>query len=147
MCRVATTSEDQSLCVYHVASPDGKLSRQYPVDISRGQMMHDFAITENFAVFCDAAVAFDPTNMVTKGGLPFAMDKSQPSRIGLMSRSDPTAPMRWFDVPPFAFFHIANAWEEDGRVHVVLCRCEPPPGPALPCNCTPYKCTARHPTP
>lgn len=100
------------------------MSQEYPVDISKGQMMHDFAITEKFAVFCDAAVAFDPKSMITKGTLPFSMDKSQPSRIGLMSRADPTAPMRWFDVRPFAFFHIANAWEEDDKVHVVLCRCD-----------------------
>lgn len=108
--------------MYHVASPDGKLSKDYPVDISRGQMMHDFAITENFAVFCDAAVAFDPANMITNNSLPFSMDKSQPSRIGLLSRKDPSAPVRWFEVDPFAFFHVANAWEDDDKVHVVLCR-------------------------
>jgi carotenoid cleavage dioxygenase-like enzyme len=113
---------DDHLCVYHVASPDGKLSRDYPVDISRGQMMHDFAITENFAVFLDSAVVFDPVHMVTNDALPFRGDFEQPCRVGLLSRKDPEAPMQWFAVRPFAFFHTANAWEDGNMVHLVLCR-------------------------
>jgi carotenoid cleavage dioxygenase-like enzyme len=93
-------------------------------------MMHDFAITERFAVFVDHALVFDGAAMVRKGSLPFTVDKSRPSRIGLLSRAEPGAPVQWFDVPPFVFFHVANAWEADGKVHVVLCRCEACPDPA-----------------
>lgn len=57
------------------------------------------------------------------GGLPIACDKSQPSRIGLLARADPRAPVRWFDIPSMVVFHVANAWERDGLVQVALCRC------------------------
>lgn len=124
-CRVTKTAPGQHLCVYHKASPDGTLSPDYPVNISRGQMMHDFAITENHAVFCDAGVVFNPIHMITQGGLPFENDMSRPGRIGLLDRRDPSKPVRWFKTEaPFAFFHTANAWEDGSKVHLVLCRFE-----------------------
>eukprot|EP00892_Ulva_mutabilis_P006059 jgi/Ulvmu1/3825/UM018_0036.1 len=125
--RVTKTAPDQHLCVYHKVSPDGVLSQDYPVNISRGQMMHDFAITERHAVFCDAAVAFNPLYMITQNGLPFENDTVNPSRIGLLDRGDPSKPLRWFKTEtPFSFFHTANAWEEEdgSKLHLVLCRFE-----------------------
>lgn len=117
------SAPDQHLCVYHRVTPDGVLSADYPVDISRGQMMHDFAITERHALFCDASVVFNPIHMITENGLPFENDMSQPSRIGLLDRADPSKPLRWFKTDaPFAFFHTANAWEDGDKVHLVLCR-------------------------
>jgi carotenoid cleavage dioxygenase-like enzyme len=112
-------------CVYNITSPEGRLSPDYPISISRPQMMHDFAISENYAIFIDSALIFDPKNMVRSGGMPFVTDKSRPSRIGLVRKAEPEkGVLKWFEVPPFTFFHTINAWEEaDGRVCVALCRC------------------------
>jgi Retinal pigment epithelial membrane protein len=72
--------------------------------------------------------------MVKEGGLPFKMDRSRPSRIGLVRKPSggvykwPEAAAvaaagdgeegrsgveRWFEVDPFFCFHTANSWEED----------------------------------
>ncbi|NJR43010.1 MAG: hypothetical protein HC767_10445 [Akkermansiaceae bacterium] len=45
------------------------------------------------------------------------------SRLGLLRRAAPEEGLRWFDVDPFVVFHAAAAWEEGGRVHVIICRC------------------------
>lgn len=129
VCSVVAAGEGP-LCRFNIVSPDGRLSRDHPVPISRAQMMHDFAICKSYAVFLDSAVVFEPTRMVTKpaAGMPFRNDLATPSRILLVSRADPSQVLA-FEVDPFAFFHTANAWEEgtpgeaDHVVHVALCRC------------------------
>eukprot|EP00892_Ulva_mutabilis_P001430 jgi/Ulvmu1/11288/UM074_0003.1 len=70
----------------------------------------------------DHALVFDPETMVRSGGLPFVMDKSRPSRIGLLRRAAPDAAAVWFDVEPFSCFHTATAWDDADTVHLVLCK-------------------------
>ena len=113
-------------CTYNVVSPDGTLSRDYPMDVQASQMMHDFAITKNYVIFYDAGLWRDGKAMVGGGGLPFAMHRKVPSRLGLLRKAAPEAGVfQWFDVEPFFAFHTINAWEEaDGdTVCVAMCRC------------------------
>jgi carotenoid cleavage dioxygenase-like enzyme len=143
-CRMAVSEEGQHLCVYHTISPSGEKSEDFPVPMSRGQMIHDFAISEHFALFVDQALVFDPVPMFTQNALPIAYDSDTPSRILLMSRAAPLAPPRIFDLPDaVAFLHTANAWEEGDQVHLVLsryrnrCAIGQPPTPPLPAPMSP----------
>ena len=52
---------------------------QFPVDISRGVMMHDFAITENYAVFLDLPMVMQPQNFL-KGKMPIGFDATLGAR-------------------------------------------------------------------
>lgn len=52
---------------------------KFPVDVPRGTMMHDFAITENFAVFLDLPMVLKTEN-VMKGKFPIVFDKAQDAR-------------------------------------------------------------------
>ena len=56
---------------YFTVSPCGHKSPSYPVDVQASQVMHDFAVTENYAVFMDHALIFDPQHMVKENSLPF----------------------------------------------------------------------------
>ena len=128
-------------CRYQVADVDGSLSADVVIDVQSTQMMHDFAISENYAVFLDAALVFDPSEMAKTGGLPFVTRTDKPSRIGLVRLAAPQEGVfKWFEVPPFTCFHTANAWEEDdGAVCVALCRCTPGPlAPLPPCTLAPF---------
>ncbi|CAM9770733.1 unnamed protein product, partial [Ectocarpus sp. 13 AM-2016] len=65
---------------YYVLDKSGKLERQFPiVDVKRPIMMHDFAITKNYAVFLDFPLLFKPELMLT-GQVPFAFDETAGSR-------------------------------------------------------------------
>ena len=45
---------------YKVASREGKVQSHVPITIPRGIMMHDFAITRDYAVFLDCPMVFKP---------------------------------------------------------------------------------------
>jgi carotenoid cleavage dioxygenase-like enzyme len=66
--------------MYQVVSADGNHVRSTPVPTSRGQMMHDFGITRNFAVFVEQALVFDPVPMFVSGTLPITLDKEAQCR-------------------------------------------------------------------
>lgn len=131
VCRVQP-DPGKTAVVYNTVSPSGAVSRDYPVDVSRPQMMHDFAVTETYAVFMDHALVFDPQAMVREGSLPFAVDRSRESRIGLLRRDAPEAGVRWYGVAPFVCFHTATAWDDGDRVHLVICKCALCPTPPPP---------------
>lgn len=99
--------------VYYVASPQGDIVRQEVVEGVGTGLMHDFAITENFVVWADMSVTFDPAE---KSGIPYRWNDSYAPRIGIMPRTG--APVvQWFEVEPGALLHVANAYEDaSGRI-------------------------------
>lgn len=106
---------------YGVVSPTGKILQTVPIDLPSPVMMHDFAITENYTIFLDLPLAFQPMRMVN-GNLPVAFDWDRPSRIGILPRHGDNSSVRWFTVPPCMVIHTANAYEEGDEVVLVACR-------------------------
>jgi len=60
---------------------------------------------------------------MVKGQLPFRFAAEHGARIGLLPKCAKNASeMRWFTLPAFMVFHVANAWEEeDGKVKLFVC--------------------------
>lgn len=81
--RLAKQTEDQDLLTYQVVSKDGRSVTNTPVPTSRGQMMHDFGITRNFAVFVEQALVFDPAPMFLADTLPITLDTEAQCRCDL----------------------------------------------------------------
>lgn len=157
-CHCRPDGKPAEWCKYYVCAADGAVSRTVTIDLSRPQMMHDFAITRNYAVFLDAAIVFDPSKLVKGGNIPFVSDKTSPCRIGIVRKprdvgadalsefacnngnadgklngldSEGHNGVRWFEVPPFVCLHTINAWEVDAdTVCVAICQC------AAACECT-----------
>ena len=59
--------------------PDLCCSPKFPIDVERGTLMHDMAITENYAIFLDLPLVFKPQNLV-KGAFPIVFDNKQYAR-------------------------------------------------------------------
>ena len=106
---------------YGVVSSAGEILQTVPIDLPSPVMMHDFAITENYTIFLDLPLAFQPMRMVN-GDLPVAFDWERPSRIGILPRHGDNSSIRWFAVPPCMVIHTANAYEEGDEVVLVACR-------------------------
>ncbi|RAY14079.1 dioxygenase [Actinomadura craniellae] len=104
---------------YYRAAPTGELLQAQVVQVPRATMMHDFAITENHAIFLDLPVVFDPA-AVAAGGMPWRWDDGHGARFGVMRRDG--GPVRWFDVEPCYVWHTMNAAEADGAITVTGCR-------------------------
>ncbi|MBN8610510.1 MAG: carotenoid oxygenase family protein [Deltaproteobacteria bacterium] len=106
---------------YHVVDATGALVSSLEVDIDHSSMMHDFQITERWAVIFDLPIHFDTAQLAA--GFPFRWAPEAGARIGLLRRdgSDPT--VRWFEIDLCFMFHSFNAYEtSDGKVVVEGCR-------------------------
>jgi len=106
---------------YGIVSPDGELGEMVPIEIPSPVMMHDFAITENYTIFLDLPLAFQPARMI-QGEFPIAFEWDRTSRIGILPRYGDSDSVRWFQVPPCMVVHAANAYEEGDEVILIACR-------------------------
>ncbi|KAG7031088.1 putative carotenoid cleavage dioxygenase 4, chloroplastic, partial [Cucurbita argyrosperma subsp. argyrosperma] len=85
--------------------------------MNRPSFLHDFAITQKYAVFTEIQIGFNPMLMIMEGRSPVGTDPSTVSRVGLIPRyANDESKMKWFDVPGFNLIHAINAWDEDDAV-------------------------------
>ncbi|KAI5073067.1 hypothetical protein GOP47_0011080 [Adiantum capillus-veneris] len=109
-------------CTYRVISKEGVMQEAVPITVSGPVMMHDFAITENFAIFMDMPLYLQPKEMV-KGDLIIKFDDTKPARIGVLPRyAKNESTIKWFELPTCYAFHNVNAWEEEDEVVLYTCR-------------------------
>lgn len=112
---------------YRVISKDGFMHDPVPITVSDPIMMHDFAITENYAIFMDLPLYFRPKEMVKEKKLIFSFDPTKKARFGVLPRyAKDELQIRWFQLPNCFIFHNANAWEEEDEVVLITCRLENP---------------------
>lgn len=112
---------------YRVISKDGFMHDPVPITIPEPIMMHDFAITESYAIFMDLPLNFRPKEMVKENKLIFTFDASKKARFGVLPRyAKNEAQLKWFELPNCFIFHNANAWEEGDEVVLITCRLENP---------------------
>jgi carotenoid cleavage dioxygenase-like enzyme len=109
---------------YHVLDAAGNLVHSQGIDVPGPTMVHDFALSRNYAIFLDMPVVFDLEDAI-RGAMPFSWSDSYGARIGLLhrERARQGEQPRWFDVDPCFIFHIMNAWDEtaaDGSESVYL---------------------------
>ena len=90
---------------YSVLSQDGTPKSQ-PIDIPNPVMMHDFQITEKYAVY-DLPIVFDLAQL--DSGFPFS-EAGAGARLGIMPHGH-ASEVEWFDIDPCFVFHTFNAFE------------------------------------
>ncbi|CAB4885150.1 unannotated protein [freshwater metagenome] len=98
---------------YHVADAAGQLIHTQGIDVPGPTMIHDFAISRNYAIFLDLPVVFNIEDAM-KGGMPFGWDAGYGARIGLLNRDAARRgeQPRWFEIDLCYIFHIMNAWDD-----------------------------------
>ncbi|XP_047315751.1 carotenoid 9,10(9',10')-cleavage dioxygenase 1 [Impatiens glandulifera] len=112
---------------YRVISKDGFMHDPVPITIPAPIMMHDFAITESYAIFLDLPLYFKPKEMVKENKLIFSFDETKKARFGVLPRyAKNELLIKWFELPNCFIFHNANAWEEGDEVVLIACRLEKP---------------------
>ncbi len=107
---------------YCIADRQGALVREQWFDAPYCALMHDFVVTEHYALFpvypttCDA-------ERVRAGGEHWVHERERESWVGVMPRNGAVAEMRWFRGPRgVSCFHFMNAFEDaEGRVHIDQC--------------------------
>ncbi|WP_284124311.1 carotenoid oxygenase family protein [Parerythrobacter aestuarii] len=107
---------------YIVVNPDGSLRSEQMFEAPYCSMMHDFTISENYALF-----PVYPTTAYLEemraGGDHWYHEQDWPSWLGVMPRDGDVADMKWFKGPVGVHsFHMMNSWEDaDGMLHFDAC--------------------------
>ncbi len=103
---------------YCVVSPDGDLVSEQWFDAPYCAMMHDFAITEDYAIFMVYPTKADLARL-RAGGPHWIHEQDGESFIGVMPRYGRTEEMVWIKGPPGVHsYHVMNAYSEGTVVHL-----------------------------
>ncbi len=105
---------------YSAISADGVLSHTTAIELPIGVRMHDFAITERYAVFMNHPYTYDIRRML-RGEPIAAFEPERGSFIGLLPRRASGAAIRWFAIPPCWVEHVVNAWDDGDAVVLDVC--------------------------
>ncbi|KAL8063819.1 hypothetical protein ABFX02_01G051700 [Erythranthe guttata] len=106
---------------YFRINPDGIKQPEVPIhSLKQASLVHDFAVTENYAVFSDSQIAIKPAEIL-RGKAPIGVDPKKVPRLGIIRRyAVDESEMWWVEAPGFNMIHAVNAWEEDGGDTVVM---------------------------
>lgn len=109
-------------------APDGALQKAEVITLPRASYMHDFTATARHLVILLQPWVIDSFRM------PVAAAMAWRPELGtqvLVIDKDDLSKRRVFELPPFFFFHLGDAWEErDGTIRFDACIDEDPFGTA-----------------
>lgn len=101
---------------YFVIDAAGKLVHKVDLDLPAPVMMHDFLLTEKYAVFLDSPIVLDIAN--PDGGPVASWMPENGTRLGVMPRTGTADDIRWFEIDPCHVQHFWNAWDDDDRIEL-----------------------------
>lgn len=107
---------------YCVVGPDGTLKSEQFFDAPYCAMMHDFTISENYALFPVYPTTAD-LDRLKAGGEHWHHEPELDSWLGVMPRYGDVSELRWFKGPKGVHsYHMMNAWEDEGgMLHFDAC--------------------------
>ncbi|CAM0952805.1 unnamed protein product [Alopecurus aequalis] len=110
------------LTYFRFDSAGNKAAADVPISsLKQPHFLHDFAVTERYAIFPETQMVIKPMDMVMANGALVGADLGKVPRLGVLPRyATDESEMRWFQVPGFNMVHAVNAWEEAGGEELVL---------------------------
>jgi carotenoid cleavage dioxygenase-like enzyme len=103
-------------CTYMEINPAGELVRETWFEAPYYCMMHDFGVTQDYAVFHIVPIVGSWERL--RAGLPhFGFDTSLPVYLGVLPRTGTARDMRWFKSPTLFASHVMNAFNDGTRIH------------------------------
>ncbi|KAL0360880.1 UNVERIFIED_CONTAM: putative carotenoid cleavage dioxygenase 4, chloroplastic [Sesamum radiatum] len=92
---------------------DGRKRADVPISTMKcTALIHDFAVTKNYAIFNDGQMVISPLEIL-RGRPPMRVDPAKVPRLGVIDRcAKDESGMWWIDVPGFNMLHAVNAWKK-----------------------------------
>ncbi|CAN5485624.1 carotenoid oxygenase family protein [soil metagenome] len=103
---------------YYEVSPEGVLKREIWFENPYYCMMHDFAVTPDYAIFHVVPIT-GSWERLEEGKPHFGFDTTMPVHLGLLPRREGATAddIRWFTTDNCFASHVMNAYQEGSRVH------------------------------
>ena len=119
---ICWTVGDPDTIRHVVVDASGKVSRDEPVRVNAGPMIHDCMITKNYAIILDLPVTFSMKRFIGGDVFPFAWNPKHEARVGLLPRNGKGEDTIWCPVDPCFVFHPCNGYEQaDGTIVLDVC--------------------------
>ncbi|GGR88080.1 dioxygenase [Streptomyces aureoverticillatus] len=99
-----------------VVDRTGRVARATRIPVADAPMMHDFALTQKYAVVVDVPITFDAEAAGAGAVVPYIWNDEHPMRVGVLPRTG--GPTRWFEVDPVYYSHTLNAYDQGDTVVV-----------------------------
>ena len=96
---------------YGVVSADGDVVHRTDVPLPGPRLPHDMAFTDNYVIFNDFPLFWDPAFLEHNVHLP-RFHRDIPSRFAVLPRRGDTSQIRWFEADPTYVLHFPNAFED-----------------------------------
>ncbi|MBB5499401.1 carotenoid oxygenase family protein [Paraburkholderia sp. MM5384-R2] len=109
---------------YYSIDRDGNVNHEVWFEAPFASFMHDFFITENYAIF-PVFPAVTLTEKVKAGEPYYWWDPELPTWIGVLPRKGSASDIQWFSGPGRFGYHFYTAWEEGRRLHMKAFVMEP----------------------
>ncbi len=105
-------------CTYYEVSSSGELVRELWFKAPYYCMMHDFAITEDYALF-HIVPSIGSWDRLRKGLPHFGFDTTLPVYLGVLPRHEgaTAAEIRWFKRGNCFASHVLNAFQDGSKIH------------------------------
>ncbi|WP_067820669.1 carotenoid oxygenase family protein [Actinomadura kijaniata] len=115
---------------YGVVDDRDRLVHHADVPLPGARLPHDMAFTENYAIFNDFPLFWDP-ELLERGRYASRFHPDLPSRLGVMPRRGDASRIRWFEAEPTYVLHFANAYEDGDEIVLdgFFQGCPEPPDP------------------
>ncbi|WAT17520.1 carotenoid oxygenase family protein [Aurantiacibacter sp. MUD11] len=106
---------------YCIADKDGNLVKEQWFEQPYCSTIHDFVITEKYAIFPIFPTLAD-LDRIKAGGPHWAHHQDLPSYVGIMPRYGDVSEMVWIEGPKgVSCFHEVNGYDDGDKVHIDLC--------------------------
>jgi carotenoid cleavage dioxygenase len=103
-------------CTYMEISPKGELLREAWFQVPYYCMMHDFGVTEDYAVFHIVPSTSNQERLDQR--LPhFGFDTTLPVHLGVLPRKGEGKDMKWFTRPNLFCSHVMNAFNDGTKIY------------------------------
>ena len=112
---------------YSEVNAAGELVNCTEIEIPAPVMMHDFVVTEHYAIFLDAPAVFDLRQMLD-GHDPMSWQPDNGTRLGVIPRGGSGTDVRWLEIDNCYVVHFFNAWENGNTIEIRAPRMPDMPG-------------------
>jgi carotenoid cleavage dioxygenase-like enzyme len=102
---------------YIEISPTGELVKEIPFHNQYYCMMHDFGVTEDYAVFTTMPLISNWERLEQRKPF-FGFDTSMPCYMGVLPRNGDARDLRWFRADNCFVGHVMNAFNDGTKVHI-----------------------------